>query len=434
MKKKTNEGVRVGFLLRMYPRFSQTFVVNEIRELERQGLEVHIASMRLPDEGMFHESVTQVRAKADYLEQRFVGSMISHLAAQWKLFRAAPRRFRSAISLVMKHRGIALFELCQAAQLIRWARKRRISHVHVHFGTDEADVALLASMLGGPSYSLTLHAFDIFRDNVDRVLLARKINGSRFTVTVCESNRRFILENIPNVDPAKVRVNYNGIDMDEFAPGDEDREAMSVFSVGRLIEKKGFSFLIRAVALLRDRGLKIACRIAGEGRELKALQEQIRSLGLRDHVSLVGAMRQDEVRSAMQRAACFVLPCVQAKDGNVDALPTVLLEAMACGCPTVSTILSGIPEIIENDVSGMLVEVESVERLASAMESILKNPDFAMRLSEGGRRRAVQRFDVSKNEAVMRRWLVAEAGGISAQGEGILSEDNADGKRISEAA
>lgn len=408
---KTPAALRVGYLLRMYPRFSQTFVVNEIRELERQGVDVHIASLRLPNEGMFHESVTRIRAKADYLEERFVGNMRQHFSAQWKFLRRSPRDYLQALRVVRGHRGVAWFELCQAASLLRWARKEQVSHVHVHFGTDEASVAMLASMLGDLSYSLTLHAFDIFRDNVDRVLLARKINASAFTVTVCESNRRFMVEHLPGVDPAKIRVNYNGIELSEFAPPTsttaKEREPFSVFSVGRFIEKKGFIHLVRATAMLRESGVPIVCRIAGEGREQERLEKEIRKHRLGDHVQILGPLRQDEVRSWMQRSACFALPCVEAKDGNVDALPTVLLESLACGCPSVSTRLSGIPEIMEDGESGLLVEPGTDRELADAIRRILTDTELARTLSVQGRTRAEQRFDGRTNVATMREWLTA---------------------------
>ncbi len=394
--------LRVGYLLRMYPRFSQTFVVNEIQALERLGTEVLIASLRLPNEGIFHESVTKVRAQATYLEDRFLGCMRSQVAAQWGFFRRSPRKYAALARIVRQHRSIAWFEMCQAAAFVRWARKQGIEHVHVHFGTDEANVAMFAHMLGGPTYSMTLHAFDIFRDNVDRSLLARKINHSQFTVTVCESNRKFLTECVPGVDARKVRVIYNGIDLKEFSPADDRREPNSIFSVGRLIEKKGFGHLIRAVAVLRDLDLPVICRIAGEGRDYQKLAKQIRQHNLEKQVMLLGSVRQNEVRDWMKRSACFALPCIQAKDGNIDALPTVLLESLACGCPSVSTRLSGVPEIIEDGVSGLLVEPCDDAALADAIRRIHSDSRLAKSLAEGGRARAVDRFNGMENVARLR--------------------------------
>lgn len=404
---------RIGYLLRMYPRFSQTFVVNEILELERQGVDIRIASLRKPNEGVFHESITRVKAHADYLPETFAGYAAKHLKGQWSLLRRDPRAFARALGTTLKHKGAGWFEPMQAAQVLHWARKQRISHVHVHFGTDEATVALLAKLAGGLSYSLTLHAFDIFRDNVDKQLLAQKINASRFIVTVCESNRRYLLDKIPGVDPEKIRVNYNGIDLGRFTANGAEREPRSVFAVGRLIEKKGFIHLIHAIACLRDEGLDVVCRIAGEGRELKSLERAIKKLNLESHVHLLGSIRQDDVRRWMQQSSCFALPCVQAKDGNVDALPTVLLESLACRCPSISTRLSGVPEIIEDGESGLLVPPGNVKALAAAIRAVLTEPRRAAALADGGRCRAEERFDVGSNVAKMRHWL-AEAATTSA--------------------
>jgi len=416
---------RVGYLLRMYPRFSQTFIVNEILELERQGLEISIASLRLPTDGVFHESISRVRAKVDYLAEPGESSPGLAAASLRRLRTPSLRRLRTASPRPVRNGQLALTaadyarairerigrrdlpwqELVQAGLLVQWARKRRIEHLHVHFGTSEATVAWLASGLGGPGYSLTLHAFDIFRDNVDRRLLAEKINGSRFTVTVCRSNREYLVK-LPGVDPDRVRVNYNGIDLDFFSCHTGPRDPRFVFSVGRLIEKKGFDRLIHAIGLLRDQGLPLRCEIAGEGCEKPRLRERIERLGLREQVKLVGPLKQDEVRQRLQQAGCFALPCLQAADGNVDALPTVLLEALACGCPAVSTRISGVPEIIESGVSGLLVEPGDDQALAAAIRRLVLDQQLAHALAEGGRRRAEERFDLRRNGGVMADWLL----------------------------
>lgn len=396
---------RLGYLLRMYPRFSQTFIVNEILELERQGADLSIGSLRKPDEGLFHESFARVRTRADYFPETVFEPGSGHWQGQWELMRQGPLRFARHVTSTALRRSIGWIEWLQAYHVVRWAAKRRIGHVHVHFGTEEATVAMLARRLGGPTYSLTLHAFDIFRDNVDRRLLTEKINGSAFTVTVCESNRRFLVNTLPRLEPSRVRVNYNGVDLSRFRDEGLPREPRSILSVGRLIEKKGFRYLIRAVALLRDQGFATTCTIVGDGRDKKSLEEECKELGVGELVRFAGAMTQDAVRDAMQRTACFVLPCVQAKDGNVDALPTVLLESLGCGCPCVSTSISGVPEILEHEVSGLLVEPGDVEALARAIRRVLDEPGLARRLALQGRARSEERFDVTRSVATMRQWF-----------------------------
>lgn len=404
-------GVRVGYLLRMYPRFSQTFVVNEILELERQQLDLSILSLRRPTDGLFHESVSRVKARAYYIPESPREKMRKTLRVNLSHARRAPGAYVRAIQDVIRFRDVTVGDLAQAGHVLTWARKHRINHLHVHFGTSEATVAMLARMLGGPTYSMTLHAFDIFRNNVNRRLLAQKINASAFAITVSKFNRRFIEQNIPSVDGSRVRVNYNGIDLSRFKDVGRQRDAGLIFGVGRLVEKKGFIHLVEAAGMLRDKGVNFKCEIAGDGPETGAIKKRIKELKLRDHVFLLGPIGQHQVAERLARASCFVLPCVEAKDGNVDALPTVLLESLAAGCPSISTRLSGIPEIIEDQVSGLLVEPEYATALADAIERVLSSRALAQSLADAGRERACSRFDIVKNVGVMRQWLEQAARG-----------------------
>lgn len=397
--------MRVGYLLRMYPRLSQTFVVNEIREHERQGVDISIASLRLPNEGLFHESICRVTARVYYPPASSKGKRAAMMKKQWDLVRRSPSRYLQAAGIIRRDAQTDWSDLARAAFVLKWAKDQRRSHVHVHFGTSEATVLLAAHILGGLSYSMTLHAFDIFRRNVDRPLLARKINASRFTVTVSEFNRRFMIKNLPGVDRDKIRVNYNGVDLTRFAPDGRKREPFTIFSLGRLKEKKGFMHLVNAVRILRDQGVNVVCRIGGEGPDEKPLKRAIKEWKLRDEVKLLGPLNEEAVVGWMRRSSCFVLPCIEAVDGNVDALPTVLLESMAAGCPSVSTRLSGVPEIIEDGISGLVVEPGDDAALTEAIRTILTDPERAAALSVGGRRRAEERFDIRRNVSVMGDWF-----------------------------
>jgi len=405
---------RIGYLLRMYPRFSQTFVVNEILELERQGLDVRILSLRRPTDGIFHESISRIKARAYYIPESPRESVRKSVRIHLDHALRAPGAYLRTAHRWIRFHSVSVGDLVQAGHVVTWARKHRIDHLHVHFGTSEATVAMLARMMGGPTYSMTLHAFDIFRDNVDRRLLAEKINTSAFTVTVSQFNRRFIEEKVPGVDMSRVRVNYNGIDLERFEDRGQPREPGLVFGVGRLVEKKGFIHLVKAAAILRDRGVDFQCEIAGDGPETDAIKMAVKEFKLRDRVRLLGPMGQHGVAERMNRASCFALPCVAARDGNIDALPTVLLESLAAGCPSISTRLSGIPEIIEDNVSGVLADPGDPESLADAIEYVLRNQPVAASMARAGRRRAEELFDVKKNVALMRHWLVDAAAGGSA--------------------
>lgn len=400
-----SDGVRVGYLLRMYPRFTQTFVVNEILELEQQAVDVSILSLRKPTDGRFHESISRVRALAEYAPQHFVEAPGKILRAHGSPLRRRPTAYGRALAAAVRHAGADRTDFQQAAMVLRWVRKRRLDHVHVHFGTHEASVAYLAHLMGGLGYSMTLHAFDIFRSNVNRRLLALKINASRFTVTVSEYNRRFMVENLPGVDGDKIRVNYNGIDLERFRCNGTPRKPHSIIAVGRLIEKKGFIHLVRAVGRLRDRGMAVRCSIVGDGPQKDLLKQEIKSLNLKRFVTLAGALSQADVRDLLAESMCMALPCVHAEDGNVDALPTVLLEAMASGCPCVSTKVSGVPEIIEDGRTGFLVPPADDAALADAIACVLEAGAMHGELIRNGRRRAEACFDVRRNVGRMKVWF-----------------------------
>jgi colanic acid/amylovoran biosynthesis glycosyltransferase len=401
--------VRVGYLFRMYPRFSQTFIVSEILELERQGLNIRIASLRKPTEGRFHELVCRVHAEVDYLPETFSGHVGKTCGVHGALLRGSPRTYLAAAATALRRRGATLSDFRQAGHVLRWARKKRVDHLHVHFGTSEATVAWLANTLGDLPFSLALHAVDIFRDDVDRALLGQKINASCFTVVNSEFNRRYVVENFPGVDPDRLRLCYNGVDLERFKPTGRRRRKQTILTVGRLVEKKGFIHLVRAVGLLRDAGLSLKCKIVGDGPEKRRLRQEIDRLGLRSQVVLTRPLQHEQLGELMQRYSCFVLPCVRARDGNMDGIPNVLIEALAAGCPAISSDLSGVGELIEHGATGLLVPPGDEAALARSIRDILTSDGLASQLAVAGRRRVEERFAPQRNMRRLYDWLVTAA-------------------------
>src|SRR5207249_4461881 len=243
--------------------------------------------------------------------------------------------------------------------------------------TDAATVAMLASRLTGLPFSFTAHAKDIFHQQVDRALLHQKIREARFVITVSEFNRQYLADLAgPELAPRIVRL-YNGINLERFKSDPRiRREPDLILAVGRLEEKKGFGQLLEACRALQVAGRSFRGLIVGEGPEREALQEKIRAAGLAERVVLNGALPQEQLIETMKRATVFVLPCVTSATGDQDGLPTVLLEALAIGLPAISTNLAGIPEIIENRKTGLLVPPGEVVPLAKAIEEVLANPQL----------------------------------------------------------
>lgn len=396
-------GGEIAYLLQMFPKYSETFILNELLEHQRQGRPVRVLSLRLPREGRFHGCLADLEQAAEYVSESFwdkpgrIGE-----AAQDALLREMRGVSRNVAHWVGRH--VSARDVWQALLVRRWAKRRGVTHLHTHFGGYAATVAYLARLMGGPSYSVTLHAFDIFRETVNRELLRRVIANSAFCVTVSQFNAAYLRDEI-KADTGKVRVLYNGIPLERFPYSEGPREPGTILGVGRLIEKKGFHYLIRACAKLVEQGRSIRCDIVGEGPQKDELKAEIKRLGLKDNVRLVGAWPQEQVARALCKASLFALPCVEAKDGNMDALPTVLLEAMAAGCPCVSTRLSGIPEIILDRHTGLLVPPEDSAALAAAIREMIDHPGMCSVFSRAGRARAEEVFDVRQNVGVLAGWL-----------------------------
>jgi glycosyltransferase involved in cell wall biosynthesis len=400
--------LNVGYVLKRFPRLSETFILNEVLELERQGVPIEIFALLEPAEELRHETLKRLQSTVTYLPQ---GSLIT----QWRIRegRYAEGTFLERPFKELFHGGkppeASVLSL-QAAALAILAQARGVNHLHAHFGTGATTVTMLAGRLTGIPYSFTAHAKDIYHESVDTALLTQKIREARFVITVSEYNRRHLAELAGKNMAGKILRLYNGIDLDRFRPDlSICREPGLILAVGRLVEKKGFHYLVQACRLLKDRGRPFRCLIIGEGPERASLTQQISTLELEDRVILVGAQPQGHVLETLKRAAVLVLPCVVSSTGDRDGLPTVLLEALAVGLPAISTTLTGIPEIIEH--GNALVPPGDSIRLAMAVEEVLTNPELQQRLGLEGRSKAEKDFDIRKNVLILQDLFARSAGG-----------------------
>ena len=429
---------KIGYVLKRFPRLSETFILNELLELRRQGALVEVFSLLKPPEETRHELLAMLDAEVVYLPgaKAIKGCAVATGAAAGPTRKVALNRLLAErppmAELLSGKRPDEAAHLClQAAALAMLASTRDLAHLHAHFASNATTAALLASRWSGIAFSFTAHARDIYHTYVDAATDAaarrRKIAEARFVVTVSDYNRHHLIELAGPETAGKIRRLYNGIDLSRFAF--ERRigsgEAPLFLAVGRLIEKKGFTHLIEACRLLRTRGVRARGLIIGEGPERNALQKQIGSAALEELVELAGARSQEAVLAAMRRATAIVSPCVVSACGDRDGLPTVLLEALAVGLPAISTTVAGIPEIIENEHTGLLVPPADPERLAEAMLRILAEPELGERLGREGRIKAERDFDLRTNVAVLRDYFAR-----SASGDTFLAEDLCDENRL----
>ncbi|GAB4374656.1 MAG: glycosyltransferase family 4 protein [Elainellaceae cyanobacterium] len=400
---------RIGYVLKRYPRYSETFVVNEILAHEATGLAIEIFALRPPEDSHFQNKISQVRAPVTYIRKPVQGrkseSLNSLAPTAASYFWAELQEASKVIPEFWQRLAIAQGEqastVYQAAWLAREACLKGITHFHAHFGTVATSVARLASHFTGIPYSFTAHAKDIFHETVDSADMQRKLRDAAAIVTVSDYNRTY-LQRTYGTAAAYVQRIYNGLDLSGFAYHAPRSRSPQILWVGRLVEKKGGSVLIDACARLRDWGCNFHCQMIGTGPLEAALKAQVQTLNLESVVEILGPRPQNEVFDYMQQAAAFAAPYVIGADGNRDGLPTVLLEAMALGTPCVATDVTGIPELVRDEETGLLVPQQDPEALAIALRRLLSDTALRESLSCQARQRIEAEFDIHRNTAALR--------------------------------
>lgn len=395
--------MKVGYVVKSYPRFSQTFIVNEILAHERAGLDIEIFSLRSPRNEPRHASVTRVRAPATYLPPA-EASAAELWAAVGELVQRRPLAWAAFAGCSGEPAG----EVFQALVLARLALERSVTHLHAHFGNLATAVARLAAGFAGLPYSFTAHAIDIFHEKVKPEVLRRKLADAKGVVTVSDFNLRYLRRHY-NGAAAGVRRIYNGLDLSDFTYAAPHDRPPLIVAVGRLVEKKGFSDLIDACAELKRDARKFHCLIVGNGPLEERLRAQVHRFGLSEHIELTGLRTQDEVKRLIQSAACVAAPCVVGEDGDMDGLPTVILETMALGTPCVATDVTGIPEVLHNGETGLGVPQHAPPALADALDRLLTAPALRLRLAERARALMTQQFDIHRNTARLRELFAGSA-------------------------
>ncbi len=393
-----NTSPRIGYVLKVYPRTSQTFVLTEILAHERAGLEMDIFSLRRTDDTRFHAELAKVQSPVFQIPR--AGSKATLVLNELR----EHGQYLPQLWEVIQNSSANAEDLLQATQLSRAIVDRGIVHLHAHFGTVATVVARLASKITGISYSFTAHAKDIFHEIVEEDVLRRKLADAAGVITVSQFNVAYLKDKYADA-AARVRLIYNGLDLDEWRFEPEGDRPPLVLAVGRLVEKKGFSYLLEACALLRSRGVRFRCEIVGGGVLESDLQAQLQELDLGDCVKLCGPMSQSDVKQKIRQARLLAAPCVHAKDNDRDGLPTILIEAMALGIPCVSTPVTGIPEILKHEETGLMIAERDEVALAEACERLLSDQDLRGVLTQNGRSLIEENFDIDKNTTKIRAFF-----------------------------
>jgi colanic acid/amylovoran biosynthesis glycosyltransferase len=394
---------RVGYVVKRYPRYSETFIVREILAHERAGLDIEIFALRPCNDGYFQDLIARVRGPVNYLCFPSEGVASEVLASGtlraehlWKAAQQAASMLPNVWSVLSEVEDEEARDVFQALVLAVEVVRKNIAHLHAPFANDNCTVARLAALFAGITYSFTARAKDIFHESVRPDDLRRKLRDAAGVVTISDFHLDYLRKTYGPLARHVQRV-YNGLDLEEFPYRSPRDRPPVILAVGRLVEKKGFADLVEACALLAERGRDFHCRIIGAGPCQADLQARIEDLGLEDRIELVGPLPQNVVAKQMHASAVLAMPCIVGRDGDADGLPNVIQEALALGTPVVTTDVTGIPEVVRHNQTGLQVPQNTPVELAAALDHLLTDADLRERLATQGRRLMESEFNIHRN-------------------------------------
>jgi colanic acid/amylovoran biosynthesis glycosyltransferase len=404
--------MKIAYLVNQYPKVSHSFIRREILALERQGFDVLRIAIRGWDGELVDADDLRERDRTRYVLE---DGMASLLVAAARMFIAAPGRFLEALVLALKMGWRAdrswpfhLIYLAEASRMVPWMARSGVRHLHAHFGTNSAEVAMLATALGGPPFSFTVHGPEEF-DKPQFLHIREKVRRSVFVAAISSFGRSQLMRWIDYADWPKVQVVHCALEPEFHAgaavPIPAEPTIARIVCVGRLCEQKGQLLLIEALALLQKKGLMLDLVLAGDGEMRAELELLIAQHQLQDRVRITGWISSDQVREEILAARALVLPSF------AEGLPVVIMEAMALRRPVLTTYVAGIPELVLPNINGWLFPAGDVDALAAALQAFLATPlSILETMGAAGHQRVLERHAVDIEAAKLARLFQASAG------------------------
>jgi glycosyltransferase involved in cell wall biosynthesis len=394
---------KVAYFLLYFPRWTETFIAEEIRNLRARGWEVEIVSLLRPSLGPTQPESRELLGCTWYAPGLFTFDLWT---AQAHFLRVAPRRYIGSLWELVKQpsstSGVSglmkrLMMFVRAVSAARHLEASGVQLLHAHFAWLAGGAAWVCARLLGIPYTVTVHAFDVFSRKNE--LLPLVCGDARRVISISEANRAAVSK----VTGTPISVIHCGVDaarlgrLANMRPDGPGSGGLRILSVGSLIAKKGHRYLIEACGRLLAGGIDFSCTIIGDGPDRSALEEQVRSARLEDYVLLAGPKTHDEVIAACLVHDIFVLSASVAPDGDRDGIPVVLMEAGAVGLPVISTAISGIPELVHHGVTGLLVPPGDSAALAEAIRALAADSGLRARLGAKAREWVEAEFEIRTN-------------------------------------
>jgi glycosyltransferase involved in cell wall biosynthesis len=404
---------QIGYILRSYPRLSQTFVLNEILALEQLGVSIQIFALIDPQEKLVQKQVEQIRAPVHYLDaairpRRFWNLLTEHIEVARRHFKGYIHSLFYLSSnrsidqgYVANNRWTCFLQAVYLSYLLTLKEQRaekKIDHLHAHFAHDPTLIAYLVHCIKGISFSFTTHARDLYQ--TPEKVLSDRIRRATAVITCCSANLEYLNRIAPS-QTSKFFLIYHGVNLTDFQPArtlsmESDTHLPLILSVGRLVEKKGFQDLLQALHLVKSKGEYFRCVIFGDGPLHQQLREWIEEHNMASEIILNGDRTQQELIDEYQKATVFILTPVQTDDGDRDGIPNVLLEAMAVGLPVITTAVAGIPELVDHDKNGLLYQPHDVEGISSGIIELLNNVNKRSQLGNAASKKVREQFNITQ--------------------------------------
>ena len=401
--------MRIAYLVNQYPKISHTFIRREILALERQGCEVVRISLRGWNGERLMDPVDEIERKHTRYVLREGPPAL--LLALMRMMLTRPMRFVQALALAwrMSRRAerplaVHLVYLAEACRIEPWLRAASVEHLHAHFGTNSAEVAMLVHALGGPPWSFTIHGPDEF-DLAPLIGLAEKLRRCAFVVTISSYGRSKVYRLAKHQDWPKVQMVRCGLETGFFAAtGRPASELRRRVCVGRLCEQKGLILLVEAAHRLAVAGVDLELVLVGDGEMRADIEALIKSYELQTRIRVTGHISSEQLREEILAARALVLPSF------AEGLPMTIMEAMALSRPIISTYIAGIPELVHPGEHGWLVPAGDVDALIHAMQACLDAPlDTLVRMGEAANQRARAYHSVDTQAAQLANLFHASA-------------------------
>lgn len=413
---------RIAYMMSRFPKITETFILFEMLAAENAGACVEVFPLRRESTQKMHPEAAAYIKRAHFLPLLSFEILRDNLAVLWK---RPGLWMRTLCTLLRSNLGsrrfligvLAVFPKC--VTLARRMQESQIDHIHAHFASHPAAAAWIIHQFSGIPYSFVAHGSDLHRD---RHMLREKVRDAAFVVAISEYNRRMILDDAGDHNANKVKVIHCGVNPDDFRSDRRRRSnhsdelvSLKVLCIGTMHEVKGQRYLIEAVQKAKAGGIAMILHLVGDGPDQQMLEEQVAAAGLTDCVVFEGKRDRHEIIRLLQTVDILVAPSVPTADGRREGIPVVLIEAMASSVPVIASRLSGIPELVEHNVNGLLTEPRDADGIANAIELLSNDPSLRAQLGEAGRKTVQEKFNLEIGVKLVIRQIRGKSSSVEIQ-------------------